>query len=52
MKYFQYAFGTDLNEVLSKFECASYMADLDAVFDYLLQWKEKQAKGFKNLGDI
>lgn len=29
--------GVDTNTILSKFRCDSYLADLEAVFDFLVQ---------------
>lgn len=42
IKYLHSVLGVDFSTVLSKFACDSYLADLEAVFGYLLQWKEKK----------
>ena len=37
IKFFYYVLGTDTNIILSKFRCDSYLADLEAVYDFLVQ---------------
>lgn len=35
IKYLYYVLGTDVHNILSKFRCDPYLADLEAVFDFL-----------------
>lgn len=35
IKYFYYVLGPDASNLLSKFRCDPYLADLEAVFDFL-----------------
>lgn len=36
IKYFYYILGADANYILSKFRCDPYLADLEAVYDFLV----------------
>lgn len=37
IKMFYYLLGTDTSIILGKFRCDSYLADLEAVYDFLVQ---------------
>lgn len=37
IKFLYYILGPDTNTILSKFRCDSYLADFEAVFDFLVQ---------------
>ena len=37
LKYFIYIVGADCENILSKFRCDPYFADLEGVFDYLVE---------------
>lgn len=42
IKYFYYILGADANNILSKFRCDAYLADLEVAYDFLLMHFEKK----------